>query len=613
MQIRSEVASVLRALANQTYRLDVYQRTYVWEAREIGHFLTDLEDYALDWAADPNAPAWFLGAVLVERRKESAYLVDGQQRLVTLSLLLLAAHARAEKTERDAIKLALGGEGRELALPVDEPRYQQVFAQLTDTDVTDAYADWDPDQRRIADAFFRIRDWVEETAPKGEAGATGVSLSTLIDGVLRRTMMDIISVRDTETAYRLFASLNDRGKRLSPDQAIKSLILMEAADEDERAQFADAWERARAEARDGSNGDNPVNEALKAALVARAAPPRAFRGAGDDTDLKDIRNDPFRWLAAEHVDVPIHHVGRELPFFLRLYSRLAEAAAAPAGGAEAVHFIVAAGLPLEHWAPVVMAGLDPHGPPEENAQKASAIVAFLDVIAARLAWRPGWMTPARVRDALFALIPRLRELEPEALAYLLGSALASPFGRDLAAHAKLHVGAGGVSMAGARAILARLTAHVETFAAEPQGDYAVFAAGGRQGFALAHIIPPKPKGEDWGYREPEGLVTQRDQLGALVLAPPRLAREADKLADFAKAKNALAVAVSADAAPDPRLSGLDAPLGGYPEGLAVRDVDARQNAYAALAAAVWDPVRVAEAAADPNPRLIKALGLHRAY
>jgi uncharacterized protein with ParB-like and HNH nuclease domain len=79
------------------YRLPHFQREYSWEKRNWDMFFADVMAlYDAEWKNPDNAPKHFLGTIVVQFEGKhglalSYYkLVDGQQRLVTASLLLCA-------------------------------------------------------------------------------------------------------------------------------------------------------------------------------------------------------------------------------------------------------------------------------------------------------------------------------------------------------------------------------------------------------------------------------------------------------------------------------------------------------------------------------------------
>ncbi|MFF0163638.1 DUF262 domain-containing protein [Streptomyces sp. NPDC005263] len=85
--------------------IDYYQRGYTWGEDEVRTLLRDLCGSFRNWSANPfylrrphTAPQYFLGMfVYYEPVKNRGYLVDGQQRFVTLLLLFLQLRLAAQE------------------------------------------------------------------------------------------------------------------------------------------------------------------------------------------------------------------------------------------------------------------------------------------------------------------------------------------------------------------------------------------------------------------------------------------------------------------------------------------------------------------------------------
>ena len=97
--INARTKSVRQLLSNVKYAIDFYQREYEWDHRNIEELLDDLETkFAATF--DPNHerakvqqyPHYFLGTIITVKEGNQNYIVDGQQRLTTLTLLLIFVH-----------------------------------------------------------------------------------------------------------------------------------------------------------------------------------------------------------------------------------------------------------------------------------------------------------------------------------------------------------------------------------------------------------------------------------------------------------------------------------------------------------------------------------------
>jgi Protein of unknown function DUF262 len=73
------------------FAIPVYQRDYKWGKEEALELIEDLENYT-----DADDENLFLGNLIFEKAKgQKTFVVDGQQRLTTLMVLLIACRMRA--------------------------------------------------------------------------------------------------------------------------------------------------------------------------------------------------------------------------------------------------------------------------------------------------------------------------------------------------------------------------------------------------------------------------------------------------------------------------------------------------------------------------------------
>lgn len=94
--IDAKARSVRELLQDVKYSIDYYQREFRWEAKQVRELIDDLsemffEEYepGISTAKVQEFPHYFLGSIIVSQREGASFLVDGQQRLTTLTLLLI--------------------------------------------------------------------------------------------------------------------------------------------------------------------------------------------------------------------------------------------------------------------------------------------------------------------------------------------------------------------------------------------------------------------------------------------------------------------------------------------------------------------------------------------
>ena len=95
-EILGKAKTVRELLSGAKYSIDYYQREYRWEAKQIGELVSDLTSRFLD-DHDPAHSRnqvegyghYFLGSIILSRKENANYIVDGQQRLTSITLLLI--------------------------------------------------------------------------------------------------------------------------------------------------------------------------------------------------------------------------------------------------------------------------------------------------------------------------------------------------------------------------------------------------------------------------------------------------------------------------------------------------------------------------------------------
>ncbi|MCM3163242.1 DUF262 domain-containing protein [Metabacillus litoralis] len=72
--------------------IDTYQRPYVWNINKVKELLEDLLEHI---ESQPNIP-YYMGSILLHKNdeKEKLFIIDGQQRMTTLSILYFLLHRR---------------------------------------------------------------------------------------------------------------------------------------------------------------------------------------------------------------------------------------------------------------------------------------------------------------------------------------------------------------------------------------------------------------------------------------------------------------------------------------------------------------------------------------
>src|SRR5438445_9216140 len=106
-EIDGDGRTVRQLLASRKYSIDYYQREYKWQRKQVAELLEDLAAKFLD-SYEPgherSAVAvyghYFLGSIVISDKDGQKFIIDGQQRLTTLTLLLIFLQHQLQDTEQ---------------------------------------------------------------------------------------------------------------------------------------------------------------------------------------------------------------------------------------------------------------------------------------------------------------------------------------------------------------------------------------------------------------------------------------------------------------------------------------------------------------------------------
>ena len=94
-RIRGESKTLHSLLANARFDVDDYQREYRWEQDQVSALAADLSNaffkrHGAKRLADYER--YFLGSIVISEHEGRRFIIDGQQRLTTLTLMLIHLH-----------------------------------------------------------------------------------------------------------------------------------------------------------------------------------------------------------------------------------------------------------------------------------------------------------------------------------------------------------------------------------------------------------------------------------------------------------------------------------------------------------------------------------------
>ncbi|MBS0389671.1 MAG: DUF262 domain-containing protein [Proteobacteria bacterium] len=209
------------SVGNEQFLIPAYQRRYAWGERQQRELFDDIRLL-------PSGDTHLLGTVLFlsDTHKpgiNQLELVDGQQRVTTITILIRVLARRFEREEDSDAALELS----KLLQCKGVDRKAQTKLQLGDLDhgdyvrVMDAGDTSEMENECLANAYKYIAEWVD--------GLSVDQLNEFHHKLLNCASIIRLDVGAAKDAYKLFETINNRGLRLKPTDIIKNFLLGHAS------------------------------------------------------------------------------------------------------------------------------------------------------------------------------------------------------------------------------------------------------------------------------------------------------------------------------------------------------------------------------------------------
>ena len=223
----------------RTFHVPPYQRDYSWE-REYW------EDLWMDILDLPKEKYHYMGYLVFQEetsKNKTSFIIDGQQRFTTLSILCLSAirllkewaelGIDKDNNETRIIKLTekfLGNFSTskltitpKLILNKNNDDFYKSY--LLNHRKPPAIGKLKPSQKRLWNAY----EYFYQVLKGKISSKSGEELATLIDDEISNSLIfTTINVSDDLNAYKVFETLNARGVKLSPSDLLKNYLFSKA-------------------------------------------------------------------------------------------------------------------------------------------------------------------------------------------------------------------------------------------------------------------------------------------------------------------------------------------------------------------------------------------------
>ncbi|MFZ6053473.1 GmrSD restriction endonuclease domain-containing protein [Halocola ammonii] len=207
------------------FTIPIYQRTYSWHKKQCDQLFKDI----VRVGNDASEPSHFIGSIVYFKPGNSPItsvpellVIDGQQRLTTVSLLLLALTHFLKEQEHVSLEDETWEEVQETYLVnkhrKDDSKYKLLLTKkdkLTFTNLIDEIEVSEAHSKRIVENYEFFKGVIHAD-----------NIQSVYHGIKKLIIVDVILERDKDNPQLIFESLNSTGVDLSQADLIRNYILM---------------------------------------------------------------------------------------------------------------------------------------------------------------------------------------------------------------------------------------------------------------------------------------------------------------------------------------------------------------------------------------------------
>ena len=241
-----------------SYRVPPFQRDYAWTEDEWDDLWQDM----VALFEEDCEPTHYMGYLVLQSADNKSFdIIDGQQRITTLSIMILASlsllkdfeaaglDAGKNQRRREQLQVSYIGYINPVTL-VSQPKlslnrhnykfYQTYLVPLEKL----PQRGLNPSEHLLRKAFGWFKDRLKKRV--GTLQDSGMKLAAFLDSLVDKLFFTVITVTDELNAFKVFETLNARGVRLSTTDLLKNYLFSVLSTEDtheaELRSLEDRWE-----------------------------------------------------------------------------------------------------------------------------------------------------------------------------------------------------------------------------------------------------------------------------------------------------------------------------------------------------------------------------------
>ncbi|WP_396137401.1 DUF262 domain-containing protein [Flavobacterium sp.] len=373
--------SIRELFTGVKYSIHYYQREYQWQRKQIEELIEDLTGEFLEYYSETHERNevekyghYFMGSVVLTEDENA--IIDGQQRLTSLSLVLLfiTKHLQDTNDKAEVLNLIYSQKYGKTTFNINVEERTECLEAI----INDVVFEPEGHPESVQNIWHRYNDIIELMMDAVPEEALPFFKDWLIDNV---QFIKIVAQTEQD-AHKIFVSMNDRGLSLTATEMLKGYLLSEIADNDERLKANELWKAKMLELK--ALGKEQESDCIKTWLRSQYGETIRERKRNATPGDFDIIGTAFhKWLRENGNNIGLRRsvdysdlVQKEFILFSNTYIRIAEYSAKLTEGFEYIFYNSDRNFTLQPL--ILLASLDKNDTKEIIDAKLKIVSCFLD-------------------------------------------------------------------------------------------------------------------------------------------------------------------------------------------------------------------------------------------
>lgn len=241
--ITAKEFSLQDILSNKKYTVDFFQRAYSWTEENITQLVFDLtEAFFSNYRPGDNEDSidsynsYYMGPIVLCEKEGNDSIVDGQQRITSLTLLLIYLKHRTESFMDFANELIYSTKRGSKSFNIQIPEREECLRKLYENGIYEAKEDDEMSVKNMAARYIDISNSFPEDI-------SNEALKLFVYWLYEKVILVKITATSDKNAYMIFETMNDRGLSLSSTDMLKGFILSKYTNITLRKTREDKWKK----------------------------------------------------------------------------------------------------------------------------------------------------------------------------------------------------------------------------------------------------------------------------------------------------------------------------------------------------------------------------------